>query len=136
MTPSTVGVAAEQPARRAGRVGWPQICLIDLHRDGLRQGPGGDAETELALQLAGVDRTVPLKVADIGCGTGASSLLLARLLRNARITAVDLLPDFLDVLRSRARQLEELELELDVIWSEGTHTTSASQRVWRTGAVS
>ncbi|MEA5416409.1 class I SAM-dependent methyltransferase [Synechococcus sp. BA-132 BA5] len=117
MTPSTVGVAAEQPAR-AGRVGWPQICLIDLHRDGLRQGPGGDAETELALQLAGVDRTVPLKVADIGCGTGASSLLLARLLRNARITAVDLLPDFLDVLRSRARQLEELEL--DVLWSEGT----------------
>jgi ubiquinone/menaquinone biosynthesis C-methylase UbiE len=54
-------------------------------------------------------------LADIGCGTGASSLLLDRLLRNARITAVDLLPDCLDVLKSRARQLEEL----DVIWSEG-----------------
>ena len=26
--------------------------LIDLHKDGRRQGPGGDAETELALNLA------------------------------------------------------------------------------------
>ncbi|MCP9934252.1 methyltransferase domain-containing protein [Cyanobium sp. Candia 9D4] len=109
--------------------------LIDLHRDGERQGPGGDAETELALQLAGVDRTAPLRLADIGCGTGASTLLLARLLPNARIMAVDLRPEFLDVLQARARQqgvasaitpcaasmdnLPFADGELDVIWSEG-----------------
>ncbi len=109
--------------------------LIDLHRDGERQGPGGEAETELALQLAGVDRAAPLKLADIGCGTGASTLLLARLLGNARITAVDRLPEFLDVLQARARQqgvagaitpcaasmdnLPFADGELDVIWSEG-----------------
>ncbi|MBN1558286.1 MAG: class I SAM-dependent methyltransferase [Lentisphaerae bacterium] len=108
--------------------------LIDLHRHGQRQGPGGDAETEQALELGRVDRTAPLTVADIGCGTGASALLLARLL-NARITAVDVLPDFLDELAKRAQRMgvadristracsmDDLpfaDASLDVIWSEG-----------------
>lgn len=108
--------------------------LIDLHKDGRRQGPGGDAETELALNLAMIDRTEPLKIADIGCGTGASTILLARLL-NARITAVDFLQAFLDVLKQKAestgladrisplaRSMDDLPFadgELDVIWSEG-----------------
>jgi hypothetical protein len=59
--------------------------LIDLHKDAGRQGPGGDAETKKALDLGMIDRKAPLKIADICCGTGASTLLLARLL-NARIT--------------------------------------------------
>ena len=67
--------------------------LIDLHKSANRQGPGGDAETEKALSLALVDRAAPLKIADIGSGTGASTLLLARLLE-AQITAVDFLQDF------------------------------------------
>jgi SAM-dependent methyltransferase len=108
--------------------------LIDLHKEGRRQGPGGDAETELALNLARIDWAAPLRVADIGCGTGASTILLARLL-NARITAVDFLQDFLDVLEQRAnsagvadrisplaRSMDDLPFgdeELDVIWSEG-----------------
>ena len=108
--------------------------LIDLHRQGIRQGPGGDAETELAINLAMIDRTAPLKVADIGCGTGASALLLAKLL-NAQITAVDFLQDFLDDLEERAKSegvadsistlacsmdnLPFAEEEFDVIWSEG-----------------
>jgi len=108
--------------------------LIDLHKDGHRQGPGGDAETEQALNLAMIDRAAPLKVADIGCGTGASALLLSRLL-NAQITAVDFLQDFLDVLNERAESagvadristlacsMDNLPFpdeELDVIWSEG-----------------
>jgi len=108
--------------------------LIDLHKQGRRQGPGGDAETELALNLAMIDRAAPLKIADIGCGTGASTIVLARLL-NARITAVDFLQDFLNVLVQRAestgvadrisplvRSMDDLPFadeELDVIWSEG-----------------
>ncbi|MBA2882227.1 SAM-dependent methyltransferase [Desulfosalsimonas propionicica] len=108
--------------------------LIDLHKQGYRQGPGRDAETEQALNLAMIDRAAPLKVADIGCGTGASALLLARLL-NAQITAVDLLQDFLDVLNERAESagvadristlacsMDNLPFaneELDIIWSEG-----------------
>ena len=108
--------------------------LIDLHKNANRQGPGGDAESEKDLSLAMMDRTTPLDIADIGCGTGASALLLARLL-NARITAVDFLQDFLDVLKERAESmgvadristlacsmdnLPFADEELDVIWSEG-----------------
>ena len=108
--------------------------LIDLHKHGHRQGPGGDAETEQALNLAGVDRSSPLKVADIGCGTGASALHLARLL-NARITAVDSAQEFLDILKDRAVRMGVADRitavagsmdhlpfddgELDIIWSEG-----------------
>lgn len=55
--------------------------LIDLHKQGHRQGPGGDAETELALNLSIIDRDATLKITDIGCGTGASTLLLAQLLK-------------------------------------------------------
>ncbi len=109
--------------------------LIDLHKESHRQGPGGDAETEQALNMAIVDRNAPLKIADIGCGTGASTLLLAQLLMNARITAVDFLEDFLGVLKERAEgigaadrittlacsmdNLPFAEDELDVIWAEG-----------------
>lgn len=108
--------------------------LIDLHRPAERQGPGGDAETKQALQLAGLDRSRPLKIADIGCGTGASTCLLAGEL-NAEITAVDFLQDFLEELQSRAVRngvadrittlncsmdaLPFAEGEFDVIWSEG-----------------
>ncbi|WP_045213769.1 class I SAM-dependent methyltransferase [Desulfonatronovibrio magnus] len=108
--------------------------LIDLHKRGHRQGPGGDAETELAIKHAMIDQTAPLKIADIGCGTGASTLVLARLL-NAQITAVDFLQDFLDLLNQKAESagvadristlacsMDDLPFadeELDVIWSEG-----------------
>ena len=108
--------------------------LIDLHRHANRQGPGGEEETRRALELAGLDRSRPLKIADIGCGTGAASLLLARDL-NAEITAVDFLPTFLDELQSKAQEhgvaerITTLECsmdalpfspeEFDVIWSEG-----------------
>ncbi|MDZ7759461.1 MAG: class I SAM-dependent methyltransferase [Desulfovermiculus sp.] len=108
--------------------------LIDLHKGANRQGPGGDAETETAIGVAGIDRNTPLKIADVGCGTGASTLTLARLL-NAKITAVDFLQDFIDVLKVRAQSedlegkittlcasMEQLPFEddeFDVIWSEG-----------------
>lgn len=108
--------------------------LIDLHKSANRQGPGGDAESEKALDLSMIDKSKPLKIADIGCGTGASTLLLVRLL-NAQITAVDFLQDFLDVLNVKAQNLglsekitsicasmDDLPFkneEFDVIWSEG-----------------
>jgi SAM-dependent methyltransferase len=109
--------------------------MVDLHRDGLRQGPGSDEETLRALELARLDRAAPLNVADIGCGTGASTLVLASHLPSASITAVDLFPDFLEVLVKRAgaagcvtrikvrsESMDSLPFEeeaLDLIWSEG-----------------
>lgn len=108
--------------------------LIDLHKGAKRQGPGSDKETEKAVGLAMMDPSAPLRIADIGCGTGSSALLLARML-NARITAVDFLPDFLEILEARAENLNLADKittltctmdklpfgdeEYDVIWSEG-----------------
>ncbi len=108
--------------------------LMDFHRHSIRQGPGGREETRLALELAGLDRSSPLKIADIGCGTGASAILLAKDL-DAEITAVDFLAGFLDELHIRADnegvagkittlncsmdKLPFAEQEFDVIWSEG-----------------
>ncbi|WP_445000670.1 class I SAM-dependent methyltransferase [Halomonas mongoliensis] len=108
--------------------------LADLHRHNERQGPGGQAETRLALQLAGLCERRNLAIADLGCGTGASTLVLAEAL-DARIVAVDFLEPFLDTLKARAfeaglaeritpRQasMEALDFapeSLDAIWSEG-----------------
>lgn len=108
--------------------------LIDLHRGAARQGPGGEEETRRAMDLAGLDRSCPLKIADIGCGTGVASIFLAQNL-DAEIIAVDFLPEFLDELQSRAREhgvaariatlecsMEALPFapaEFDVVWSEG-----------------
>jgi len=108
--------------------------IVDLHRPATRQGPGGEAETRQAMALAGLDRSRHLKIADIGCGTGASTILLAKEL-DAEITAVDFLPEFLDELQTRARDhgvaekintlscsMEALPFsdeEFDIIWSEG-----------------
>jgi len=108
--------------------------LIDLHIEGERQGPGSDDATRLAIRLAGLDGATGLRVADIGCGTGASTLVLASDL-DAHITAVDVLPPFLARLEQTARDrgladrittlaasMDELDVEegsLDVIWSEG-----------------
>ena len=108
--------------------------LVDLHKGAARQGPGGDPETRKAIELAMLDPSAPLRIADIGCGTGASTLQLARTL-NAGITAVDLFPDFMDVLMANAAReglsdritpivcsMENLPFgdgEYDVLWSEG-----------------
>jgi SAM-dependent methyltransferase len=123
--------------------------LIDLHRDGPRQGPGGDSETRLAVALSGLKGTANLVIADIGCGTGASTLVLAREL-DARVTAVDLLPEFLARLEDAAARaglgeritalaasMEALPFAdgaCDAIWSEGAIYTmgfAAGVAAWR-----
>jgi SAM-dependent methyltransferase len=108
--------------------------LIDLHIEAERQGPGGAAQTRRAIELAGLAGRRALKIADIGCGTGASTLVLAAEL-DAQVTAVDFIPGFLAVLNARAAQaglagridtvhapMDALPFEpgsLDAIWSEG-----------------
>ncbi|GAB4547683.1 MAG: class I SAM-dependent methyltransferase [Phycisphaerales bacterium] len=108
--------------------------LIDLHARNPRQAPGSDEETRRALALARLHDRARLDVADMGCGTGGSTLVLARAL-DAHITAIDAAPAFVEHLRSRAEK-EGLgsritartgnmespgfdEESLDLIWSEG-----------------
>ncbi len=123
--------------------------LIDLHRNGKRQGPGGEDETRLAIALSGLGGGKNLQIADIGCGTGAATLVLAREL-DAQVTAVDLLPEFLQTLRHAAAEqglggrIETLAASmdalpfaaasLDAIWSEGAiYNLGFAQgvRAWR-----
>lgn len=108
--------------------------MVSLHIDGERQGPGGDAETRRAIEMSGLARGASLQIADVGCGTGASTLVLAAEL-GARITAIDQVPEFLERLRARAsargvaglietheasmETLPAADASLDAIWSEG-----------------
>lgn len=80
------------------------------------------------------DRERISRIADLGCGTGGQTLLLARHLPGT-ITGLDLIPDFIDVLCRNVKKsgledrvhgivgsMEELPFEkhsLDLIWSEG-----------------
>ncbi len=108
--------------------------LIDFHVNADRQGPGSREDSLKALSFINNDKNRTMKIADIGCGSGAQTIILAENL-NVRITAVDLFPEFLDRLNQRAFQLnlsniietleapmEDLpfqEEEFDIIWSEG-----------------
>lgn len=108
--------------------------LIDFHLNAGRQGPGSDADTLRALSFIDREPGRPLTVADIGCGSGAQTMALARNLEG-HITAVDLFPAFLEKLKERAERLglggkisvlegsmDDLpfgEEEFDIIWSEG-----------------
>ena len=108
--------------------------LIDFHVDAERQGPGSDEDTLKALSFIDINSDKSLKIADIGCGSGAQTLTLAKSI-NGNISAVDLFPDFLTELNDRAKKLnlnnkistleksmEDLPFgdeEYDILWSEG-----------------
>jgi ubiquinone/menaquinone biosynthesis C-methylase UbiE len=108
--------------------------LIDFHVNAKRQGPGSEQDTLKALSFIDINPEKNLRIADIGCGSGAQTLTLAKEL-NVKLTAVDLFPDFLVKLKERAKTLkledkistleksmEDLpfsEEEYDILWSEG-----------------
>ena len=108
--------------------------LIDFHKEAKRQGPGSVVDTLKALNLIDLSPSKGLKIADIGCGTGAQTITLAQNL-DAKITAVDLFPEFLKKLNSKSEKMElkdkietkkksmdDLDFEkgeFDIIWSEG-----------------
>ena len=62
--------------------------FFDVQSDLPRQGPGDDGCTRRALALCYPLPDAP-RVLDIGCGPGAQTLVLARELRRATITAID-----------------------------------------------
>ena len=98
-----------------------------------RQGPGSPDITLKALsfidQLSSASR-----IADIGCGTGGQTMVLAKN-TDGQITGIDLFPEFIEIfnrnaaglkLESRVNgvigsmdNLQFMNEELDLIWSEG-----------------
>lgn len=108
--------------------------IVQLHKSSIRQGPGSDEDTFRALQMIPWSENQQLRVADLGCGSGAQTLILASNIKG-QITAVDIFPDFLEVLEQRSekaglkhkitplqKSMDELPFgseSLDLIWSEG-----------------
>jgi len=99
-----------------------------------RQGPGSPEVTLKALSF--IDNlSANSHIADIGCGTGGQTMILAKQIEG-KITGVDLFPTFVDLFNSNAAKLnlqkrvqcivgsiDDLQFEeeeLDLIWSEGS----------------
>lgn len=98
-----------------------------------RQGPGSPDVTKKALGF--IDNlTNESKIADIGCGTGGQTLVLAQN-SPGQLTGIDLFPQFIALLNKNTKKqnlenkvrgiegsMENLPFipkELDLIWSEG-----------------
>ncbi len=98
-----------------------------------RQGPGSESCTLKAFSFLKDLPAMP-HIADLGCGTGSSALTLAKH-HDVRITAIDLFPEFIEKLKSRAQQIRVSEKifpmtgdmaslafeeeSMDAVWSEG-----------------
>lgn len=95
-----------------------------VHAELPRQAPGSAETTALLLRLSGV---TPRRILDVGCGTGASAIQLARL-TGARVTGVDLHQPFLDALpgtgvepvRASMDDLPFPDGAFDLVWAEGS----------------
>lgn len=108
--------------------------MMHLHRNNKRQGPGSEKSTNLAITLANIDKEKVYRIADIGCGTGAQTMSLAKALKGD-IIAVDLFEEFLERLKENSKKentsahirtlsasMDKLPFEkeeFDIIWSEG-----------------
>jgi len=98
-----------------------------------RQGPGSPDVTIKALSFTD-NLTTESRIADIGCGTGGQTIVLAQHTQG-NITGIDLFPIFIDMLNLNAAKhnlhdrirgvegsMDNLPFqneELDLIWSEG-----------------
>jgi len=107
--------------------------ICEYFSDMERQGPGSPEVTIKALSF--IDNlTNESKIADIGCGTGGQTMVLAKH-TSGHITGIDLFADFIDILNVNSQKLnlqnrvdgvvgsmDNLSFqneELDLIWSEG-----------------
>lgn len=113
-----------------------------------REAPGSERTTRLLLEMCGPQPAAP-RIADIGCGTGPATLVLAER-TGGTVDAVDLHEPFLAELRERAgaagvedrvrthaARMQDLPLPdgaFDLVWAEGSAYVmgfDAALRAWR-----
>ncbi|MEL7738000.1 class I SAM-dependent methyltransferase [Citromicrobium bathyomarinum] len=123
-------------------------AMLALHGAMERQGPGDDALTRRLLDRVPTLPPEP-RIADLGCGTGASAMVLAEAL-NTPVDCVDAAHAFIAILeeRAKARGLDHLirghvgdmakyrhdDGPLDLLWSEGAAynlTFAGALSAWR-----
>lgn len=108
--------------------------IADFFKRVDRQGPGGESETRLATSIIPNFKR-KIRIADIGCGTGSQTFVLAEEY-DAEIDAVDLLPEMIDGIRKKcasrgfANQVHPVQASMDdlpfapntfdLIWAEGS----------------
>lgn len=106
----------------------------DLYADLPQQAPGSDRATLDALRR--IELPPRPRVIDLGCGTGRSTLTLARAL-GAPILAIDLHPKAIQTLEARAREAGLAELVIGKVADMGTLALPAGSAdlVWSEGAL-
>lgn len=109
-----------------------------LHEGLPKQGPGSDATTRRALKLAAPLPEAPV-ILDLGCGPGRQTLVLAGDL-GGRVTAMDLLPPFLEQLEARADAAglsERITTQCASIGdlSPAVHADGSVDLIWSEGAI-
>ncbi len=108
--------------------------IADFFKRVDRQGPGGEWETRLATSLI-PDFKRKVRIADIGCGMGSQTMVLADEY-DAEIEAVDLLPEMMEGIGKKIKEkgLEDsihpvqasmdslpfAKESYDLIWAEGS----------------
>jgi SAM-dependent methyltransferase len=126
----------------------PADAFFSLYEGLPRQGPGSESSTSEALRRLG-KLSKPVRAVDLGCGSGAATLLLARELASP-IIAIDHHQPFLDALVSNAAQeglrelvqvrladftaLDDAPRSYDLLWSEGAAYLIGFERalaLWR-----
>jgi ubiquinone/menaquinone biosynthesis C-methylase UbiE len=111
----------------------PDELIFEIHEDLPRQGVGRDIYTRLAYEILPPLREP--RILDIGCGSGAPTLELARVSGGA-VTALDIHQPYLDELERRAAaaglnnrittlngsmlDMEFPDESFDLLWSEGS----------------
>lgn len=118
--------------------------------DGMKRlAPGSDASTRHAAELVG-PLGVGATILDIGCGTGASTFVLAELYPQANLVAIDSWRPYIDRLNAEARERElegrvrgdamsmfEMDFadaSFDLVWAEGSAYLAGFSRAlgeWR-----
>jgi SAM-dependent methyltransferase len=107
--------------------------IVEVHAGLERQGPGSSQMTIEALSFLGNLHKIS-KVADLACGTGGQTMVLAQNIAGT-IIGLDFCPGFIDIFNENARKLNLQERvlgivgtmdnlpfdkeEFDLIWSEG-----------------